>query len=138
LGSPGNNVGGRIDTNGNDVTFGVGSTITGTTLRKIGAGKLTIAGAQTYDTLTTTDGRTDLASALGAGNSTINANAETNISVSQTLAALNIGGGAVAGFGDLAGNPVQSIPEPGSAALLLGGLGLLLGLRRREAGPLAK
>ncbi len=136
--------GGTIDTNGNEITFGVGSTVTGTTLRKIGAGKLTIAGAQTYDTLTTTDGRTDLASALGTGTSTINANAETNISVSQTLDALNIGGSAVvaldavAGFGDLAGNPGPSVPEPGGAALLFGGLGLLLGRRRRESGPLAK
>jgi autotransporter-associated beta strand protein len=90
-----NNVGGTIDTNGNDVTFGVGSTITGTTLTKIGEGKLTIAGTQTYDTLNTQAGRTDIASAVGTGNSTINANAETNISASQTLTSLTIGNGAV-------------------------------------------
>ena len=90
-----NNVGGTIDTNGNDVTFGVGSTVTGTTLTKIGEGKLTLAGTQTYDTLNTEGGRTDVASAVGTGNSTINANAETNISASQTVTSLTIGSGAV-------------------------------------------
>ncbi len=161
VGNVGNNIGGTIDTNGNDVTFGAGSSIAGTTLTKIGAGKLLIAGAQSYDTLTTSAGRTDIASALAGGNAglaTINANAATNISVSQTLRALNIGIGAVVTIGaplppaqgiaddvengssvpemdgDLVGSAGgQPVPEPGSAALLLGGAGLLLGLRRRAA-----
>src|SRR4029079_10124656 len=94
LGQFGNAVGGRIDTNGNDVTFDAGSTITGTTLTKIGAGKLKIAGTQTYDTLDTEGGRTDIASAVGTGSSTIVANAETNISASQTLSSLTIGSAA--------------------------------------------
>lgn len=78
LGSLFNNVGGTIDTNGNSVTFGVGSTIQGTTLRKIGVGKLNIAGTQTYDLLDAAAGRTDLASALGTGRSKIIANGEVN------------------------------------------------------------
>ena len=90
-----NNVGGTIDTNGADVTFGVGSTITGTKLTKIGGGKLTVAGTQTYETLDTEGGRTDIASPVGTGNSAIIANAETNISASQTLTSLTIGSGAV-------------------------------------------
>lgn len=162
VGSLGNNVGGTINTNGFEVTFGVGSTITGTTLKKIGANKLTIAGTQTYSTLTTSEGRTDLASALGTGDSTINANAETNISVDQNLATLNIGEGAVVTVGaplpavpptagtvaasdDSGSQPLvpeaggapsvtfsQVVPEPGSITLLLAGLALLAGARRRE------
>ena len=157
LGQFGNAVGGRIDTNGNDVTFGVGSTITGTTLTKIGAGKLTIAGTQTYDTLNTEGGRTDIASAVGTGSSTIIANAETNISASQTLSSLTIGDGAVVQLtatlppapevanasgasesqpgsehaGEEAVSFAKAIPEPGSAALLLSAIGVLFARRRR-------
>ncbi len=153
--------GGTIDTNGNDVTLGAGSTVTGTTLTKVGAGKLVLSGTQTYATLDTEAGRTDIASAVGTGTSAIIANAETNISVDQTLASLTIGNGAVvtlgaplppapggageiAGLvfdlsggaasvgGDLAGAPIQGVPEPGSAALIFGGMLTLLGLRRRR------
>ncbi len=143
--------GGTIDTNGNTVTLGAGSTVTGTTLTKVGGGKLVLSGTQTYDTLTTSAGRTDIASALGTGTSTINANAETNISVSETLGALNIGNGGVVTIGtplppapepalapeeivngDFAGSAAQAVPEPGSAALLLGGIATVLGLRRRR------
>ena len=147
--------GGKIDTNGNTVTLDVGSTVAGSTLTKLGAGKLVLAGTQTYATLDTEAGRTDIASALGTGTSSIIANAETNISVDQTLASLTIGNGAVvslgaplppapagagevAGFvadfggGDLAGAPIQGVPEPGSATLLFGGILTLLGLRRRR------
>lgn len=146
--------GGMIDTNSNVVTLGAGSTVTGTTLTKIGAGKLVLAGTQTYATLDTEAGRTDIASALGTGTSSLIANAETNISVSQTLAALNIGDGAVVtlgsplppapafaeefggaaleiGGGELTGTPIQGVPEPGSVALVLGGVLALLGRRRR-------
>lgn len=147
--------GGTIDTNGNTVTLDVGSTVTGTTLTKIGNGKLVLAGTQTYSTLDTEAGRTDLASALGTGTSSIIANAETNTSVSQTLASLTIGNGAVFtlssplplapalaeasdfsdassfGSGELVGPSVASVPEPGSIALLFGGVLALLGRRRR-------
>ena len=115
--------------------------IGGTTLTKTGPGRLTLDGAQTYATLTTQEGRTDLASALGTGASTVNANAETNFGVSQTLAALNIGDGATVTFGnplpaapaladDFAGGSAQAVPEPGSLVLLfLGGAAMLA--RRR-------
>lgn len=149
VGNVGNNIGGTIDTNGNDVTFGAGSSIAGTTLTKTGTGKLVLAGAQNYDTLTTSAGRTEIGSALMGGNAglaTINANAATNISVGQTLAALNIGSGSVVTLGaplppapefvdalenrwlapemgdQLVGSAGgQAVPEPCSTALLLGG-----------------
>ena len=111
---------------------------------KTGPGKLTLAGPQTYDTLTTEAGRTDLASTLGTGASTINANAETNIGVSQTLAVLNIGDGAVVTLSNplpqapafdgadlFDSNSAQAVPEPGSIALLLLG-GALLARRRAK------
>ena len=41
-----------------------------TKVTKVGAGKLTIAGSQTYETLVTEAGRTDLASAVGTGAAT--------------------------------------------------------------------
>ena len=62
---------------------------------KSGFGTLTLTGTQAYATLTTNGGTTNLDDILGTGASTLNANATTNISVSQTLAALNIGAGAV-------------------------------------------
>ena len=137
--------GGTIDTNGNAVTFGVGSSITGTTLTKTGAGRLTVAGTQTYATLDTEEGRTDIASVLGTGTSTVIANAETNFSVSQSLASLTIGDGAVVTLTDalppapafdegaaIGAGQLQGVPEPGSAALLIGGMFTLLGMRRRR------
>ncbi len=113
--------------------------ITNGALTKAGAGVLNLAGAQTYSTLQTASGVTNLDGALGTGTSTLDANATTNISVSQTLAALNIGAGATVTFGDglaFAGEPEKLgapalVPEPGALGLLLaGGLGLL-GRRRR-------
>ena len=146
--------GGKIDTNSNIVTFGVGSTITGTTLMKIGDGKLAIGGTQTYGTLNTRAGRTDLSSALGTGTSSLIVGAETNSSVSQTLASLVIENGAVFTLGelppgappefggvefiadqmggDLAGSSGQAVPEPGSAMLALTGFLTMLGLRCRK------
>ena len=110
-------------------------------LKKVGAGSLTLSGALAFPTLTTSGGVTDLNSALGTGASTINANATLNIHASQNLAALNIADGVEVTFGD--GSPLvggsgkfggaAAVPEPASATLMLGGLAALLGWRRRKA-----
>ncbi len=88
-----------------------------------------------------------------ATNSIVTVDATTVFTVDQTLAALIIDNGGVAtvggpaqspapadGFGGNAGEiapaletSVQAVPEPGSAALVLGGIVTLLGLRRRRA-----
>jgi autotransporter-associated beta strand protein len=104
--------GGTFDTNGNDINLGAGSVVTGGTLTKTGAGPLTLAGTLTFDTLTTTAGTTHINSAFGTGTSTLNANAATTISVSQKLAALNIGAGAVVTIG--------AAPSPQELAFLIG------------------
>ena len=112
-------------------------------LTKTGPGALTLSGVQGYDTLNATVGTTNLNNTLGTGASVINAGAEVNISVSQTLGALNIADGAVVTLGDLpppapafaeglggdfVESNAQAVPEPGSLALLL--LGGVLFLRR--------
>ena len=79
-------------------------------------------------------------SALGTGASILNANATTNIGVSQTLAALNIADGVEVTFGTglpFGGAPEKFgaaalIPEPGALGLLMvGALGFMS--RRRRA-----
>ena len=80
--------------------------------------------------------------ALGSGASTLNANATTNIYVSQTLAALNIAAGVEVTFGDglpFAGGAEKFgapalVPEPGSLGLLMVGALGVMSRRRRKVG----
>jgi len=115
----------------------------GNTLTKTGTGTLTLSGTPNYGTLHTTDGITNVDSSFIGGTSTVNADATTNFGVSQTLAALNIGNGAVVTFG--AGPEAEpgagatsafgaaTVPEPGSLGLLVVGALGLLGRRSRMA-----
>jgi len=98
---------------------------------KVGAGTTTLSGAQNYTTLATNEGVTNVSGAFTGG--TVNANATTNFTVSQTLSALNIGTVPLAGLGAapaFMGGGAAVVPEPGSAVSLLGGLSMLLGLQR--------
>lgn len=117
---------------------------------KNGPGKLALEGPQSYASFTQNGGRTDFSAAIGTGASTVTANAgDVNFGASQTLAALVIGDGAVVTLGSpLPPAPAEglafesdfapaaaAVPEPGSAALLLGGIATLLGLRTRGGRP---
>ena len=126
------------------------------TLTKIGAGTLNLNGLVNVHTLVTNAGTTNLNNTLSDANgtlgATLNANATTNISVSQTLAALNITDDAVVtlgpipmspaleagGIGDASfaaqGNGVAGVPEPGSIALLLAGALALESRKRKTKG----
>jgi autotransporter-associated beta strand protein len=147
--SGGGATGGEVALGGNTLSVGdaTNTTFSGTisgatgTLIKQGTGTLTLGGTQTYGTLTTLNGTTNVNSAIGTGSSTVNANASTNIGASQTLAALNIGAGAVVtfgdgpfafGFGDGAQPSLAVVPEPGSMGLLLVGVVGLAARRRRS------
>lgn len=129
-----------------EVTTGASLTVPGAisgpgnTLTKTGDGTLTLTGSQDYATLNANLGVTNLNSALGAGISTLNANSTVNITVGQTLAALNIADGVVVTFGDglpfaggadKFGSGAAVVPEPGSIGLLLAGA-LGLAARRRR------
>ena len=129
-------------TAGSDLTLSGAISASGTTLTKTGLGMLT------------------LTTPVGNGTATLNATAgTTNLRASQTLASLVIGGSAVVtlsqpgqaselgdeggvtnpatdGIGNdatvLAGKWQQSVPEPGSTALLLSGFAVILGIRVRS------
>ena len=126
------------------------------TLGSLSTNTLTLTGNNTtYTGVTTVSaGTLNINGTLGAGANVVNANGgATNFGVSQTLAALVIADGAVVTLGAtppapapfdsegmfaqqgeiLGGGATQVVPEPGSAALLLGGLATLLGVRRRRA-----
>lgn len=132
--------GGTLNTDSGTV-LAVPGAISGSSLTKTGDGTLILSGTQTYATLTTNGGTTNVDIAIGTGSSTVNANATTNFHVSQTLASLSIGDGAEVTFGDglpFAGEPEKlggsaSVPEPGSLGLLLIGALGLLGCRQRRA-----
>ena len=134
-------VGGLVTLAGNARIGGAGSlNLTGGlagafTATKVGAGTTNLSGAQSYSTLTTSGGTTNVSGAFTGGTSTVNANATTNFTVSQTLGALNIGAGAVVtfsgppsltGFGAASNFGAEAVPEPGSMGLLLtAALGIL-------------
>ncbi|MCE9612208.1 MAG: autotransporter-associated beta strand repeat-containing protein [Chthoniobacter sp.] len=129
-----------VGDDGTDSTFSGNITGAGT-LVKIGAGVLTLAGAQDYRTLTINEGVTNVTGSFTDGTATINANAATHFWASQTLSALHIGAGAVVTFSSgapsaaLAGKAFQTtVPEPSSGLLLFGASGLLLGWKRRGRG----
>ena len=106
--------GGTLRSTGANVDLGAARGV------QLGTAGGTIEVTATNATLNTEAGRTDLASALGTGTSTLDANAETNISVSQTLAALNMGDGGIVTIGDplpSALSPVgENVSAPSSSA----------------------
>ncbi len=112
-------------------------------LIKIGTGAQTLGGALNYTGATNIlGGRLNVNSPVGFGSNVVNAAAGTTyFGVSQTLAVLNIGDGAIVDFGPPAspapgfdegialasGDAPQAVPEPGAATLLI--LGSLAALR---------
>ncbi len=122
---------------------------------KQGTGTQTLSGPQNYAELDQENGRTNLNASLAnavingdggilvinadATNSTVNVNGgnTTYFGASQTLNSLNIGNGGVAILGAPASGPefaVNPVPEPGSAALIVGGfLTMLSRCRRRRS-----
>jgi autotransporter-associated beta strand protein len=131
-----------VGTNGAtlDVTTGADMTISGAVagagaaLVKTGAGTLKLNGDQKYGTLTTSAGVTTIGGTFTSTGATVNANATTNFTTSETLGALNIGAGAVVTFGTVAGPLAFEavVPEPSSIALAAMGAAVI-GFRRRRA-----
>ena len=111
---------------------------------KTGAGTLTLNGAgPTYATLTASAGTVNVGG--NSPNASVTVDARVNFTVSQILADLTIGNGAIVTVGTPAPSPSEGIgggamegltaapvPEPCGTALLFGGLVTLVGLRKKR------
>ena len=111
---------------------------------KTGAGTLTLNGAgPTYATLTASAGTVNVGGS--SPNASVTVDARVNFTVSQTLADLTIGNGAIVtvgtpapspsegiGGGEMEGLTAAPVPEPCGTALLFGGFVTLVGLRKKR------
>ena len=119
---------------------------------KVGIGTETLSGPQNYDSLTANGGITNVDGSFTNGTAIVTANATTNLGANQTIGALIIADGVTVTVGapphspapapafdsndfgaDASALAAQAVPEPATAASLLSGLALLLGLRRRRS-----
>ena len=103
-----------------------------TTLTKIGTGILTIGAIQTYENLVVDAGTVILSSPFDAGTVNIHASAQVLFTVNQSLTALTIGPNATAILSSATPNlpaPIQPVPEPGRAAMMMFGIFFVLSKR---------
>ena len=101
------------------------SAITGALeIDKVGAGILTLNGALAFDKLAAVEGTVRMGSAVLHS---------LDIAAGATVIVTTEPPSAPGAPEFLAGAAAQAVPEPGSAALLIGGILTLLGRRRRSA-----